>query len=118
MARVLVIDDSEPVREVIGSMLSRLGHEPLNAADGEEGIATYEQTHPEAVLLDLLLPDVSGLEVLRRLREADPAIKVAMLTAQRERDTVLKALDLGARDYLTKPVTLTRLKDALERLLA
>ncbi|HZQ99863.1 MAG TPA: response regulator [Chloroflexota bacterium] len=118
MARILVVDDSEPVREICGRMLSRLGHEVVTAADAAEALTVYGVARPDAVLLDVGLPDRSGLDVLVDLRDANPDVRVAMLTAERERAVVLRALELGVRDYLVKPFALERLREAMLRLFA
>ena len=118
MARILVVDDSEPVREICGRMLGRLGHEMIAAADASEALTVYDIAQPDAVLLDVGLPDRSGLDVLVDLRDANPDVRVAMLTAERERAVVLRALELGVRDYLVKPFALERLQEAVRRLLA
>jgi DNA-binding response OmpR family regulator len=118
VARILLVDDSEPVREICGRLLRRLGHEMLTAIDGAEAVSVYRDTWPDAVLLDVGLPDRSGLDVLTDLRAVDPKVRVAMLTAERDKGTVLRALELGARDYLTKPFAIERLSEAMKRLLA
>ena len=118
MAKILVVDDSAPVREICHRMLTRLGHEVVEALDAAEAITVYGISKPDAVLLDVGLPDRSGLDVLAELHAADPEVRVAMLTAERERSVVLRALELGVRDYLTKPFAVERLEEALVRLLA
>lgn len=114
--RLLLVDDSEPVREVFGRMLAHLGHAVVEAADGAEALAIYRAERPDGVFLDLTMPGMSGLEVLREIAESDPDARVAVLTSRRDAETVQAALALGARDYVIKPSTLTRLREACERL--
>jgi CheY-like chemotaxis protein len=116
--RVLLVDDSEAVREVYGHMLASLGVEVTEADGGEAAVAAYAAERFDAVFLDVVMPGVDGLEALGRLRRVDPGARVAMLTAERDEDTLRGALAAGAVDYLTKPAGLARLREALDRLLA
>jgi DNA-binding response OmpR family regulator len=102
MARVLVVDDDPTVREVVVSYVRAHGHEVEEAADGEQALAAFRTDRADLVVLDLMLPGIDGLEVCRRLREADD-VPVIMLTALgSETDRVL-GLEQGADDYVTKP---------------
>jgi CheY-like chemotaxis protein len=117
-ARLLLVDDSEAVREVFGRMLGHLGHEVAEVASGEEALDAYASERPDAVFLDLAMPGMGGLEVLRELVGRDPEARVAVLTSHRDAGTVRAVLAAGARDYVVKPATLGRLRDACGRLLA
>ena len=102
MARVLVVDDDQTVREVVVSYLRAAGHDVPEAADGEAGLAAMDDEPADLVILDVMMPGMDGLEVCRRLR-ADSDVPVVLLTALgSEQDRVL-GLELGADDYLTKP---------------
>ena len=102
MARVLVVDDDQTVREVVVSYLRAAGHDVPEAADGEAGLAAMDDEPADLVILDVMMPGMDGLEVCRRLR-ADSDVPVVLLTALGgEQDRVL-GLELGADDYLTKP---------------
>lgn len=114
----MLVDDSEPVREVFGRMLTHLGHVVVQAADGAEALAAYQANRPDGVFLDLSMPGLSGLDVLRELVGSDPDARVAVLTSRRDVESVQTALSLGARDYVVKPSTLSRLREACERLAA
>jgi len=116
--RILLVDDSEPVREVFGRMLGHLGHMVVHAADGAEAIAAYQANRPDGVFLDLSMPGLSGLEVLKELVELDPDARIAVLTSRRDAESVQAALTGGARDYVVKPSTLARLREACARLVA
>jgi CheY-like chemotaxis protein len=118
VARVLVVDDSGPVRELCARMLRQLGHGALLAAGGEEALALYAEHRPDAVLLDVHMPGMDGLAVLAALRVLDPAARVAMVTSVRDADVVRRAVELGASDYMLKPFRADRLDEAVERLLA
>jgi len=102
MVRVLVVDDDETIRELLRSYLQREGFRVEVAAEGEAAVRVARAFRPEVVVLDVLLPGLDGLEVLRRLRaEADPY--VVLLTAKSEETDRVVGLELGADDYVTKP---------------
>src|SRR6476659_5519939 len=99
---VLVVDDDVLVRDVVGRYLSRAGYQVTVAGDGEHALRAAQACPPDLVVLDLMLPGVSGLEVCRRLRAAGP-VPVVMLTALGEEEDRIVGLELGADDYITKP---------------
>lgn len=102
MARILVVEDDATVREVVVSYLTAAGHEPLVARDGESGLRLAEERPPDLVVLDLMLPDLDGLEVHRRLT-ATAQVPVVMLTALGAEQDRVTGLEAGADDYVTKP---------------
>ncbi len=99
---VLVVDDEEKITEVVGSYLRRAGYAPLTASGGTEALRIFEKERPVLVILDLMLPDLSGEEVCRRLR-ARSRVPIIMLTAKSEDLDAVHGLGLGADDYVTKP---------------
>ncbi|MDR7386530.1 MAG: response regulator transcription factor [Armatimonadota bacterium] len=102
MVRVLVVDDDEAILSLLGSYLAREGFEVQTAGDGEAALAAARTSRPDVVVLDVLLPGLDGLEVLRRLRaEGEPY--VILLTAKAEEADRVVGLELGADDYVTKP---------------
>ncbi len=113
---VLVIDDEPQIRRLLRVTLEANGYRVLDAATGQEGIVQAAQRRPEVVILDLGLPDLSGVEVLRRVREWSRVPVLVLSVLDREDDKVT-ALDAGADDYLTKPFStaelLARLRAAL-----
>jgi len=108
-ARVLVVDDDPTVAEVVHSYLDRAGLAVTRAADGVTAMDVARRTHPDLVVLDLMLPGMSGLEVCRRLREVRPDVAVVMLTALGEESDRIVGLETGADDYLVKPFSLDEL---------
>ncbi len=100
--RLVVIDDEPQIRRLLRLALESHGYEAVEAASGQEGVLAVAQSRPEAVVLDLLLPDLSGVEVIRRIREWSevPILVLSALGQEREK---VSALDAGADDYLTKP---------------
>ncbi|MEU5053017.1 response regulator transcription factor [Streptomyces sp. NPDC021096] len=102
MSRVLLIEDDRAVREGVTLTLRRRGHEVEAAPNGGAGLAALESFRPDLVLLDLMLPDMSGFEVCRRIR-ATQQIPIIMLTARGDDIDVVLGLEAGADDYIVKP---------------
>ena len=102
MAKVLIVDDEPNIREVVGLYLRRDGHAVVSATDGEEALEVFRESEPDLVVLDLMLPKISGLEVCRRMR-ADRRVPLIMLTARGEEEERIVGLSLGADDYVVKP---------------
>lgn len=100
--RVLVVDDEPTVREVVAGYLRRDGHLVSEAADGQTALSLLETEPPDLVVLDMMLPGVNGLDILRRIR-AIGDMPVIMLTARAEESDRVAGLELGADDYVVKP---------------
>ena len=100
---MLVVDDDPTVSDVVRRYLERAGFAVTLSADGQSALEVYQRERPDLVVLDLMLPGLSGLEVCRRLRVMDPGLPVIMLTALGEESDRVLGLELGADDYLTKP---------------
>ncbi len=106
--RLLVVDDEATVRELLSATLRFAGFAVTSAATGAEAIAAATQEPPDLVLLDVMLPDVDGFEVVRQLRSAGP-VPVLFLTARDRQADKVTGLSLGADDYVTKPFDLEEL---------
>ncbi|MFL5905572.1 MAG: response regulator transcription factor [Solirubrobacteraceae bacterium] len=114
--RILVVDDERPLRDVLRRALTLAGYEVRLADDGLEGLAEADNGAPDAVVLDIGMPGMDGLEVCRRLRVGGNRVPILMLTA---RDAVvdrIDGLDAGADDYLVKPFDVDELKARLRAL--
>lgn len=109
MAHVLVVDDDPTVREVVAGYLARAGLTVDEAADGMDALDRARHTPPDVVVLDLMLPGLDGLEVMRRLRAERGNLPVVLLTARGEESDRVRGLDTGADDYITKPFSMTEL---------
>ncbi len=108
MLAVLVIEDEPAYVDAIDTALGREGFDVSSAADGKSGLAAFRELRPDVVLLDLMLPGLAGLDVLRRIR-AESEIPVIVVSAKDAESDVVAALELGADDYLTKPYSLREL---------
>ena len=102
VAKVLIVDDEPNIREVVGLYLRRDGHEVVSAADGEEALDLFRSAVPDLVVLDLMLPRLSGLEVCRRM-QAERRVPLIMLTARGAEEERIVGLGIGADDYVVKP---------------
>lgn len=115
MAKVLVVDDEPEAVELLVEFLSSKGYEVITATNGEEALALrrVKEDRPHLVLLDVEMPKMNGMETLRRIREIDPEMGVIMATGVNEEDVGRKALELGAFDYIVKPLDMKYLEQSL-----
>jgi DNA-binding response OmpR family regulator len=113
MPRVLVVDDEPDARELLSEFLTAKGYEVLTASNGEEALRKVKEDRPHLILLDVRMPKMNGLEVLKQVREIDHEVGVIMVTAVNEEETGRQALKLGAFDYITKPLDLKYLERSL-----
>ena len=118
MTRILLVEDEESYREPLTYQLSREGYEVKAVADGAEALVEFTRTEPDLVLLDLMLPGMSGVEVCRELRRTS-SVPVIMLTAKDSEIDKVVGLEIGADDYVTKPYSarelIARIRAVLRR---
>lgn len=114
---LVVIDDNPRSLEFVSTALAREGVEIFSAADPEEGLDLVYSRRPQIVMTDLVMPNMSGLDVLDRIIEFDPAIDVILMTAHYTTETAVEAIRKGAADYLNKPISLAMLRDRVGRLI-
>jgi two-component system chemotaxis response regulator CheY len=98
------------------ALLKELGHEVIEAENGQEAVALYQQHTPDAVLLDITMPVMDGLDALRAIVALDPAAKVAMVTAMGQQQVIMEAIKCGAKDFVVKPFDASRIEEALWKL--
>ena len=115
--KVLIVDDQEALRKLLLQMFAREGFDLLEAPDGRSALEMVATYSPGVVLLDLSLPDIEGLVVLERLRASSPAMPVIILTGSRDISHAVRAMRLGAFDYLTKPIDRANLMAVVRRAL-
>ena len=118
MSRILVVDDEPSIVDVLTYNLTKAGHQPIVARDGEQALVMARVEHPELVILDLMLPGIDGLEVCRVLRQ-NGDLPIIMLTAKDAEIDRVVGLELGADDYVVKPFSvrelMARVKSVLRR---
>ncbi len=115
MAKVLVIDDEANLRKVLAALLRRDGYDVTVAEDGEMGIAEFQKNGADAVITDLVMPKVGGMEVLKAVNSTDPEVPVIIITAHGTVDSAVEAIKLGAFDYVTKPFDQVELSNVLAK---
>jgi len=115
--KLVAVDDTPASVELIEESLHQEGLAIFTATDPEQGLDLVLQEHPQIVLLDLVMPKMSGLDLLERIVEFDPAIEVVVMTAHYTTETAVEAIKKGAADYLNKPISITALRSRVERLI-
>jgi two-component system response regulator AtoC len=116
--RILVVDDEDKMRRLLELTLTSLGHEVVQAGDGEEALARFSESAFDLVLTDLRMPRLDGLGLLRRLRERGETLPVVVLTAHGSIETAVEAMKLGAVDYILRPFEMSTVELAVARALA
>jgi DNA-binding response OmpR family regulator len=118
MRKILVVEDEENIRTLEKLYLQKEGYEPVLAATGREALRLFDEQKPDLVLLDLMLPELSGEEVCREIRKKS-TVPIIMVTAKSDEIQKLEGLEIGADDYVTKPFSprelMARIKAALRR---
>lgn len=100
---ILIVDDEPPIRRLLRTSVGSQGFQVIEAGDGRSALADVERARPDLVILDLGLPDMDGLEVIRALRDGGNAVPILVLSSRADEKGKVEALDLGADDYVTKP---------------
>lgn len=116
-SNILVVDDDEKITSMLRRSLAFEGYDVTTAGDGRQGLQAMMKAEPDLIVLDVMMPDVDGWEVCRRIRESGSKVPVLMLTAKDEVTDRVKGLDLGADDYLVKPFALEELLARVRALL-
>lgn len=116
---VLIVDDEPTMVDLLTTFLTMKGFEVHGVYSGQAGLDTARQVHPDVLLLDLMLPDIDGFEVCRRLRSTPvfATLPVVVISARTESEAIERAMQAGANIYLTKPLRLPDLLNEIEKLL-
>jgi DNA-binding response OmpR family regulator len=117
MAKVLVIDDEQGIRALLDTLLRRKGYDVIVAESGQKGLECFRRERPDVLVLDLKMPGMDGLTVLRQIRSLDPIMPVIILTGAGTVETEQRVRALGVTEYVEKEFSLHLLGDALKRLL-
>ena len=118
MAKILIADDSAFARLNCKKVLTKSGHDVVEAADGIEAVALYQSVRPDAVFLDITMPGMDGLAALAEILKIDAKAQIAMASAMGQQGVVMQALKFGAKDFLVKPFEPERVMKTLDKLLA
>jgi two-component system chemotaxis response regulator CheY len=118
VAKILVVDDAAFMRMRISKILTEAGYEVIQGENGLEAVEQYKNNNPDAVLLDITMPEMDGLSALKEIRAFDGSASVAMVTALGQQQVVLEAVKAGAKDFLVKPCEGERVLAAVGKLCA
>ena len=110
---VLIVDDDAPLRSMLERLIQQQGFDVRSFPDGAPALASLPSIHPDVALVDLQMPEVGGLEVLRAIRQAAPDCRVVLMTGEPSVETAIQAVKLGALDYLSKPFDFERVRELL-----
>jgi two-component system chemotaxis response regulator CheY len=116
VAKILVVDDAAFMRMRCSKLLTESGYEVVEAENGLDAIAKYKENKPDAVLLDITMPEMDGLTALKEIRKIDPEAKVAMVTAMGQQSMIMDAIKSGAKDFVVKPFQPDRVLAAVKKL--
>lgn len=111
--KVLIADDEPEIGRVLQRFLTPKGYDVRVVDNGHDAIAEVQKDKPQVVLLDIQMPGIGGMETLTKIKEIDPQIVVIMVTAVKDESTGMEALNLGADDYITKPIDLNYLETSV-----
>lgn len=115
LGRVMVVDDEENIRDVLAGYLESMNYDVVTAVDGQDALNKYQKGEFDLVISDLLMPNIDGLELLRRIRGVDKDVIFLMITGYPSIETAVDAIKKGAYDYITKPFHMEDVKLRIER---
>ncbi|HET6487472.1 MAG TPA: response regulator [Spirochaetia bacterium] len=115
---VLIVDDLTFIKIVLREILESAGFRVIGeASNGEQAIAQYQVRRPDVVLMDITMPGMDGLTALRKIRELDPEARIIMCSALGQQQLIVKAIQMGAKDYIVKPIQPNRVIGAVKKAL-
>lgn len=113
--RILLVDDEEDIRTVLGISLADMGYDVLTAENGEDGLRVFMEETPPIVLTDIKMPDMDGIELLRKIKNIDPEVEVIMITGHGDMDLAIESFQSEASDFITKPIDVDALEMSIKR---
>lgn len=117
--RVLIVDDAAFMRMMIRNILTKSGYDVVGEAEnGAAAVALYQELRPDVVTMDITMPEMDGIEGVRRIRQIDPNANIIMVSAMGQQAMVMEAIQAGAKDFIVKPFQQERILQAIERVLA
>lgn len=117
MAKILVVDDAAFMRMRCSKLLTEVGHEVIEAANGAEAVEQYQEHKPDAVLMDVVMPLMHGISALHEIKKVDPVARIAMFTVMGQKAIVTSALKEGAKGFVVKPFRESKVVDTVQRLI-
>jgi two-component system chemotaxis response regulator CheY len=118
LKKVLVVDDTKFMRDILKGILSKKDLEVAGeAANGREAVEKYRELKPDLVTMDIIMPEMDGIEAVKKIMERNPAARILMCSAMGQQALVIEAIQAGARDFVIKPFQPTRVLEAVDRAL-
>lgn len=118
MAKIMLVDDAAFMRMMIRNSLLKAGYDDfVEAQDGVEAVTKYEQESPDLVIMDITMPNMDGLQALKKIREKDSSANVVMCTAMGQESMVIDAIKSGAKDFIVKPFNAERITETVNKIL-
>ena len=118
MAKILCVDDAAFMRKVVKDTLSKNGYTDLyEAVDGADAVEKYSEINPDRVIMDITMPNMTGIDALKKIKEGDPMAKVVMCSAMGQEAMVVEAIKLGALDFIVKPFKADRILQTVKKVL-
>jgi len=116
--KVLIVDDAMFMRKMLGDMLKKEGYEIIaEAEDGQDAVEKFKEYKPDLVTMDIIMPDMSGIDAVKEIIKIDPNAKIIMVSAMGHQTLVIEAIQAGAKDYVVKPFQPSRVLEAVQRVL-
>lgn len=117
--RVLIVDDAIFMRTMIGDILRQAGYEVVGeASTGAEAVQKYKEVKPDLVTMDIVMPDMGGIDAVREIMKIDANARILMCSAMGQQGLVVEAIQAGARDFVVKPFQPSRVLEAVQRILS
>ena len=113
--KILLVDDEEDIRLVLSMALEDMGYDVLAAENGKEGLRLFKEFHPPIVITDIKMPDIDGVDLLRKIKEDDPEAEVIMITGHGDMEVAIQSFQSEATDFITKPINVEDLESALTK---
>lgn len=113
--RILLVDDEEDIRSVLSVALEDMGYEVQTAENGKEGLRLFLESRPPIVITDIKMPDIDGVDLLKRIKQEDPDTEVIMITGHGDMDVAIQSFQCEATDFITKPINIEDLETSLQR---
>lgn len=118
MAKIMIVDDAAFMRMMIKNTLTKNGFSDfVEAQDGAEAVEKYDAEHPDMVFMDITMPNMDGLQALKKIKEGNPDARIVMCTAMGQQSMVVEAIKYGAKDFIVKPFNAERIVEAANQIL-
>ncbi len=116
--RILIVDDASFMRMMVKEILTKNGYEVAGEAEnGQKAIEKYNELTPDLVIMDITMPEVDGIEAVKRIKENDPDAKIVMCSAMGQQAMVIEAIQAGAKDFIVKPFQADRVLEAVKKVI-